>query len=90
MSVERDILRAFRALPNDRGSLADIAPIVGLRSAHLVAFVKHLVELERVRILERPKRGNPFTSETTKYQTTERGIARIDELERREFQRSMS
>ena len=89
MSVELQILRAVRELPNARGSLKDVAPYVdGLRPAHLVAFARHLVELERLNIAVRPPRGNPYTSETTIYTISPRGIARIDELERRAFQES--
>lgn len=91
MSVELQILHALRDLPNSRGSLKDVSAIVGdLKPAHLVGFARHLVELERLAIAARPPRGNPYTSETTIFTISPRGIARIDELERRAFQEGVT
>jgi len=86
MSIELQILQAVRDLPNARGSLKDVAPIVALKPAHLVSFARHLVELKRLDIVARAERGNPYTSEKTIYAISRQGIARIDELERRAFQ----
>lgn len=90
-SIENEILHAARTfeqkdnptfdLTQLRDALAAEAANI-LRGPALATWIRHLVEVGRIKVVERSGRGHYWGSLTTRYAITTPGIARLAELER--------